>query len=105
MACHQQRLFVTFMVRTKLWLSPDQSSTTMVQYRADVEPQVWLHTSRGWVPVDASAMEDAFTSCEQLADAWQLEEADDQTTAFFAGLDSDETSNVYNECSVPLVSS
>lgn len=104
MACHQQRLPVTFMVRTKLWLSPDQSSTTMVQYRADVEPRVWLHTNRGWVPVDASAMEDALMSCEQLADAWQLKEADDQTTAFFAGLDSNETSNLYDECSVPLAS-
>lgn len=35
--------------RTRCWESRD--SSTVVQFRTDVEPKVWMHTNIGWLPI------------------------------------------------------
>ena len=48
--------------RTRYWAS-DHGSDTAVQFRTDVEPEVWMHTNMGWVPIGNCAEEGHRLAC------------------------------------------
>lgn len=75
-------------MRTRLWES-NGGSSTCVQFRTDTEPKVWLHTNLGWVPIGNSPAEESEAEkfAVELADGYQLVEADQDRAEYFAGMD------------------
>lgn len=72
--------------RTRCWYS-DQGSSTMVQFRTDLTPMVWMHTNIGWVGVSNAPTDEAKAEqfAVELATGYELKEHDRESAEHFAG--------------------
>ena len=76
---------------TRAWAS--EGSSTIVQFRTDEDPMVWMHTNIGWVPIGNAPKDDA-DKAEQFAEktalSYGLREVDAAEAARIAGWDAED---------------
>lgn len=80
--------------RTRAWESLEGSST-IVQFRTDTYPYLWMNTNLGWVPVNAEenkdkTLEEVEKQAEQIAESYGLVESSPERAAWLAGWDDSE---------------
>lgn len=72
-------------MKTRLWTN--QERTTLVQFRTDSKPMVWIHTNIGWLAC-GNAPEDekeAEQFAQEIANGWNLKEASHEMAIYFLG--------------------
>ena len=78
-------------MKTRLWKA--ESSNTMIQFRTDAEPLVWMHTNMGWLPLGNSPTDhdEAEKFAAEAAEGYNLKETSSEVAEYFLG--SKENSN------------
>lgn len=77
--------------RTRAWESEGESST-IVQFRNDQKPMVWLYSNLGWVPIGNTPEDEkgAEAFAEHVADSYGLVEVPTERAEWLAGWVDDE---------------
>jgi len=72
--------------RTRAWAS-ESGTTTVVQFRNDQIPMVWLHANLGWMPIGNTPKDEAAAEkfAEEIADSYGLVEVDEKEAEWYAG--------------------
>lgn len=72
-------------MRTRCWKS--EETPTMVQFRTDSQPMVWLFTNLGWLSVDSPTNEsEAEAFAEEVAQGYNLVEVSSEEALYWAGV-------------------
>lgn len=74
-------------MKTRLWKDASGSSSTMVQFRTDTHPMLWMHTNIGWIP-DGSCPDEAKEAeakAEEVAKGYGLDEVSQEEALYWAG--------------------
>jgi hypothetical protein len=74
-----------YVKKTRAWNSPE--TNTIVQFRTDVSPFIYLHTNVGWIPVGncPSNPEKAEKMAEDIAKGYNLTETTQEFAKHLAG--------------------
>ena len=77
-------------MKTRAWES-DEGSSTIVQFRSDVHPHVWMNTNMGWVPIGnaPAGLREAESFAETMAKDYGLTETHPDRSRWLAGLECD----------------
>jgi hypothetical protein len=75
--------------RTRLWRN--KNSSTMIQFRTDSIPMVWMHTNIGWLPLGncPDLQSDAESFAVSVAEGYKLQEASQAMALHYLGYDDE----------------
>lgn len=85
-SCFEDRNKEKVMPRTRLWES-DCGCDTMVQFRTDSDPMVFIHSNIGWLPIGNApkTAEAAEKFALKMAEGYDLVEASTEKAEYFLG--------------------
>lgn len=78
------------MTKVRCWES--ELTSTVVQFRTDADPMVYLHTNLGWVPIGNTPKDpkEAEKFAEECARGYDLQESKKSRAYWLAGLTPDD---------------
>lgn len=76
--------------RTRAWES-DSGTSTVVQFRTDVDPMVWVNGNIGWMPIGNTPKDEAKAEkfAEETAEGYGLVECSRERAEWWAGWGED----------------